>query len=49
MCLELLRINFDNHEAHALLLEVFHALGFKNEVVLRTREQLKELLVQPRD
>ena len=34
MCLQLLKEDFDNTEAHMLLLEAFHTLGFKNELVV---------------
>lgn len=37
ICLGLLAADFDNTEAHQLLLECFHALGFKNELVNNVR------------
>ena len=41
VCLELLRRDYDDREAHLLILDTFHALGFKNELVLRVREELR--------
>ena len=37
ICLNLLAQDFDDTEAHQLLLECFHALGFKNELVTNVR------------
>ena len=45
ICLELLKEDFDNTEAHMVLLEVFHTLGFKNELVSDTKKSLKEIMM----
>lgn len=46
ICLGLLTADFDNTEAHQLLLECFHALGFKNELVNNVRSQLKTIMLE---
>jgi thioredoxin-like negative regulator of GroEL len=46
VCLALLRKDYDNQEAHELLLDTFHTLGFKNELVLRVREELRTILLE---
>ena len=41
----MLRRDFDEKEAHLLILETFHALGFKNELVLKVKEELKQIML----
>lgn len=45
MCLELLQQDFDSPEVHMIIQEVFHTLGFKNELVEKTKEELKKLVL----
>lgn len=46
VCLELLRRDYDDQEAHHLLLDTFHTLGFKNELVQRVRGQLRDIMIR---
>ena len=46
ICLKLLRHNYDDAEAHVLISETFHALGFKNELVLKVKEELKQVMLE---
>lgn len=41
ICLQLLKKDFDDSEAHILIQETFHALGFKNDLVLDFKVKLK--------
>ena len=45
ICLKLLEEDYDHCEAHMVVLETFHALGFKNELVLDFKEQLKTVML----
>jgi hypothetical protein len=45
ICLELLKKDFDDFEAHSLILETFHTLGFKNEVAINTKVELKNIML----
>ena len=42
MCLSLLKRDYDDIEAHMLVQECFHALGFKSELVLKVRTELNQ-------
>ena len=46
VCLALLRKDFDNHEAHSLILDTFHALGFQNQLTKNARDELKEIMLK---
>lgn len=46
ICLELLRQDYDNSEAHELMLETFHTLGFRNELVLRVKEDFRLIMIE---
>ena len=41
ICLELLRRDYDDTEAHSLILDTFHALGFRNELINNLKAQLR--------
>lgn len=45
VCLELLRRDIDDDEAHQQMLTLFHRLGFANELVMKTAKKFKHLLV----
>lgn len=45
MCLSLLKRDYDDIEAHMLVQECFHALGFKSELVLKVRTDLKVIML----
>jgi SOS response regulatory protein OraA/RecX len=45
ICLKLLKRDYNNDEAHQLILDTFHALGFKNEFVISLKAQLKEIML----
>ena len=46
ICLQALEHNYDNIEAHTLILETFNSLGFRNQVTLKTKEALKEIMLK---
>lgn len=46
ICLQALEHNYDNIEAHSLILETFNSLGFRNQVTLKTKEALKEIMLK---
>jgi hypothetical protein len=41
ICLELLRRDYNNNDAHSLILDTFHTLGFKNELIINLKAQLR--------
>lgn len=45
ICLELLRRDYNNTEAHSLILETFHTLGFKNELINNLKAQLRQIML----
>jgi hypothetical protein len=45
ICLELLRRDYNNHDAHTVLLDTFHALGFKNELIINLKVQLRQIML----
>lgn len=46
MLIELLERDYDNQEAHHLLLKVFNELGFRNDLVTATKDKLRSLLIE---
>ena len=46
ICLRVLEADFDNIEAHRLILETFNSLGFRNQLTLKTKEALKEIMLK---
>ena len=46
ICLELLKQDYDNAEAHELILDTFHTLGFRNELVLRVKDDLRLIMIE---
>jgi len=48
MLIELLERDFDNQEAHILLLKVFNDLGFRNDLVTSTKDKLRKVLIENR-
>jgi len=45
ICLELLKQDYENYEAHMLILQTFHTLGFKNDITIATKDQLKAIML----
>jgi hypothetical protein len=41
----LLQSDYGNAEAHELVLQVFHELGFKNQIVIEGKLRLKEIML----
>ena len=48
MLIELLERDYDNQEAHHLLLKVFNELGFRNVLVTSTKDKLRSILIDKR-
>ena len=46
ICLDLLKQDYDNSEAHELILETFHTLGFRNELALRVKDDLRLIMIE---
>ena len=46
ICLELLRRDYNNNDAHSLILDTFHTLGFKNELIINLKAQLRQIMLQ---
>lgn len=46
ICLRALEADYDNIEAHRLILETFNSLGFRNQLTLKTKEALKEIMLK---
>ena len=46
ICLELLRRDYNNNDAHSLILDTFHALGFKNELIINLKAQLRQIMLE---
>ena len=44
ICLKLLEADFDDWEAHILMLSTFHTLGLKNRLVTKVRQDLKQIM-----
>jgi len=46
ICLKILEKDYDNIEAHQLILETFNSLGFRNQLTIKTKETLKKILLK---
>lgn len=45
ICLKLVEQDYNNEQAHVLILETFNSLGFKNKLALKTRDRLKAIVL----
>ena len=46
LCLRALEVDYDNIEAHRLVLETFNCLGFRNQLTLKTKDALKDIMLK---
>jgi len=46
ICLNILEKDYDNGEAHALLMQIFTELGSRNQFVIEGRKKVKDLFLR---
>jgi len=44
--MELLKVDYDNNEAHELLVKIFNELGSENNLVVDSRLNIKDMLLK---